>query len=265
MKLKIISLSLFLSFITIPVLFLGCSEDTVTTNNPPPPSGGKPSIRYIINSSYDFSNDSLSANGVVTPTDVKTTHTVLAQGLFFGRTAYQIQSTSLDTAPPSTFFSVDTFYISYDSTAGKLYQYNIAGVFDTTQTGVFWDEIADFTLPLKTIKTIRTISNISGITGLNAELKTQVASDTVITSANKPPFQPVQIKCYRIELTATLIFFGLPMGTIYFDYFIAYLHSQNPANLSGIVRSRLRAITLPPPVNLNMPGLDQTIRSWRFP
>ncbi|MCI0449579.1 MAG: hypothetical protein L0Y79_07315 [Chlorobi bacterium] len=234
---KIKFLALFTAVITA-VFVIGCSEDTTTNNQGG--QGGNPNINMQVGAVYTMNVDSIQTNGNVTGTRLKTTHTYLSQGTFFGQSnVFQIRSVTQDSAGGPTL--IDTFYVRYEG--GKFYQYGIINLLDPNITPT-WDLVADYTVAFGTQWTIA--ANVVTQFG-TVNIRAKVAVDTTFHTygyGNNP------VNAYRSEITADIA--NIPF--VYVDYFIG---DADPAtNPSGLVRLRLRPF-------LTFGGVDQKIQRWQ--
>jgi hypothetical protein len=245
----------YLLAVTITLIFISCSDNTV--NNPGSPSSTYPKINIKVGSSYRFTNDSLITDSTRKRTSKITTDTVISKGTFFSQAdAFMIGATTKDTVT-NTILNVETFYVKFDTTAGKYYQYGAVRLLDSTQTAT-WDPVADFSVPTGTEWAIATINNVLGYSGTSAVIKSKVAKDTSFTCTGSGG---TIINAYRIEMTAAVSFGGFPVGKIILEYYIGYTPSGS-SNPSGTVRLKLR------PINLSIvsfPGFDQILQTWQIP
>jgi hypothetical protein len=242
--------------VLISILIFSCSDSTTNPGNPPV-SGTYPNINIKVGSAYHFTNDSLTTDSTSVHTSIITVDTVLAKGNFFLQdSAYMIGSTTKDTITNTTL-NVQAFYIKYDASAGKFYQYGAVKLIDSTQTAN-WDKVADFSVAAGTEWQIAHITTVLGIPGTSADIKSKVAKDTTFESSGAGH---TLINAYRIEMTAYISLGPLPIGNIVLEYYIGYTPSGS-SNPSGVVRLRLRHINFQ---NLSYPGFDQKLQTWRIP
>lgn len=237
---------IILTLTVFTVLYFGCGEDTPTGTN----TGSKhPNIDIKVGAMYQYTNDSLPpSGGQPQRTRIITKDTVLGKGTYQGYSnSWKILSINRDTTrsyPPGLEIRRDTLYISYDSSSGKFYQWGLTRIIDPSQTPQ-WNLVADFSLARGNQWQVGTAY---GVTAYG-----KVASDTVIQTTANPS---VTVKCYRIEMTATII------STIYLDYFLGYSPPSSPMNPSGRVRVRLRPYSFS---NVQYWGFDQILETTRIP
>jgi hypothetical protein len=167
-----------------------------------------------------------------------------------------IGATTKDTITNTTL-SVETFYVKYDASAGKFYQYGAVKLIDSTQTAN-WDLVADFSIPTGTEWQMASITNVFGIPSTSAIIKSKVAKDTSFACSGAGA---AEIKAYRVEMTASVAVSGFPVGNIVLEYYIGYTPTGS-SNPSGVVRLRLRHVNLS---LISYPGFDQKLQTWRIP
>ena len=242
---KLKFLSIFL--LTAAMVYVwGCGDDTTTGNN----NGGGtvPTLNMQVGAIYAFNVDSLPTSGSVTPTRLKSYNTYLAQGTYFGQSnAFQILTETRDTVA-NISLGTDTFYVRYDG--GRFYQYGMLQLISPT-IPASWDLVADFNVSQGTAFTIASdVDIVIGSITAKANITGKIAADTTFNTAG---WGNVGINCYRSESAAVISISGLPIGTVYVDYFIG--DADPSTNPSGMVRVKLR------PVNLTVytsAGVDQT-------
>lgn len=247
-KLKLISAFLIL---TAAVFYSGCGDDSGIVD----PAANAPTINMKVGSFYVFNIDSLATSGTVQGTRLKTSHTFLNQGTYFGQSnVFQIKAETKDSTILPVLAS-DTFYVRYDG--GKFYQYGVIQLIDPAQTPT-WDLVADFTVSQGTQWTIA--SNISIVIGpvtATATIKGKITGEETFVTHG---YGSKTINCFRSEITADISVSGFPVGTVYVDY---YIGDSDPAtNPAGMVRLKLR------PVNLTLyqaAGVDQKIQNFVIP
>lgn len=246
-KLKFFSIFLLAAAM---VYVWGCGDDSTTGGNNN--NGGTvPTLNMRVGSFYVFNIDSLSTSGGVSHTSLKTSNTYLSQGTFFTQpNAFQIMSQTKDTISQA-ILSTDTFYVRYEG--GKFYQYGVLQLISPTIPAA-WDLVADFNVAQGSSYDIALGVPISLIPGASANITGKIAADTTF---NTHGYGNVGINCYRAEIVADIIIGGFSVGKVYVDYFIG---DADPAtNPSGMVRVRLRPITLPV---YSQSGVDQFLQIY---
>ncbi len=242
-KLKFFSIIL----LTAAMVYVwGCGDDTTTGNN----NGGGtvPTLNMQVGAIYAFNVDSLPTSGGFTQTRLKSYNTYLSQGTYFGQSnAFQILTETRDTVANSSL-GTDTFYVRYDG--GKFYQYGMLQLISPT-IPASWDLVADFNVSQGTAFTIASdVDIVIGSITAKANITGKIAADTTFNTAG---WGNVGINCYRSEIAAVISISGLPIGTVYVDYYIG--DADPTTNPSGMVRVKLR------PVNLTVytsAGVDQS-------
>lgn len=249
-KIKIFS---FLILAAVMVYIYGCGGDTINNNNGG--SGSLPTLNMRVGALYVFNVDSLPNSGGVTRTRLKSYNTYLAQGTYFGQSnAFQILTETRDTVA-NISLGTDTFYVRYDG--GKFYQYGMLRIISPSITAG-WDLVADFNVAQGTSFNIASgVPIVIGAITANANITGKIAVDTTFNTSG---WGNVGINCYRSEIAAVISVSGLPVGTVYVDYFIGDADPAN--NPSGMVRVRLRPFTI---LTFNQAGLDQTLLRAIFP
>jgi len=247
-KIKFLALFLFTVAITA-VLAIGCSEDTTTNNQGG--QGNPPNINMQVGAVYTMNVDSIPQSGNPVHTILKTIHTYLSQGTYFGQSnVFQVRAVTQDSVA-QTPIAIDTYYVRYD--AGKFYQYGVLQLLDPAINPT-WDLVADFTVAQGTQWTIANGVSISFVTGATANIKAKIAADTTFKTYG---FGERDVNGYRSEITADIFLGPVQLGTVYVDYFIG---DADPAtNPSGLVRLRLR------PINLTVyqaAGAQQNMQIW---
>ena len=255
---KKLSLIFSLLLIFFSVIYYGCGTDDVTTT----PVGPPPSIRMTPGSTYDFTYDSLTATTAVIRLG-RTSHDVVQPSVVFtGKTCFPIYSTTKDSTGAT--ISVDTNYYSYDSTAGKFYQYGISKFINPASGNPTWDLVADFSVSMGTTWNIGTVNYVVNIGGtpytFTGPLTAKVAEQTTIQTTGVPS---QSINCYRIELYTHLN--SNPPGVtadIYVDYYLGY--SSSSTNPAGLVELKLRPFNFMTSgtVLVSEPGDDRRLRNF---
>lgn len=243
-KLKFFSIFL----LTAAMVYVwSCGDDTTTGT--PGTGGTVPTLNMQVGALYVFNVDSLPPSGGVTNTRLKSYNTYLAQGTYFGQSnAFQILTETRDTVL-NLSLGTDTFYVRYDG--GKFYQYGMLQIISPS-IPASWDLVADFNVSQGTSFTIANgVPIVLGSITANANITGKIAADTTFTTAG---WGNVGINCFRSEIAAEISVSGLPVGTVYVDYFIG---DADPAsNPSGMVRVKLRPFTI---LTFSQAGLDQTM------
>lgn len=243
-KLKFFSIIL----LTAAMVYVwGCGDDTTTGNNN---NGGgtAPTLNMQAGSLYIFNVDSLPvAGGPPVNTHLKSYNTYLTPVTFQGKAnAFPIVSETRDTVA-NISLGIDTFYVCYES--GKFYQYGMLQLISPTITAS-WDLVADFNVSQGTLFNIA--SNVPIVLGsitATANITGKIASDTTFNTAG---WGNVGINCFRSEIAAVISVSGLPIGTVYVDYFIG---DADPAtNPSGMVRVKLNPFNI---LSFTQAGIDQ--------
>lgn len=230
------------------IFIYGCGgDDTVINNN----NGGGtvPTLNMKVGSLYIFNVDSLPNSGGVTHTRLKSYNTYLAQGTYFGQSnAFQILTETRDTIT-NISLGTDTFYVRYDG--GKFYQYGMLQIISPS-IPASWDLVADFNVSQGTSFNIATnVPIVLGSITATANITGKIAADTTFNTAG---WGNTGINCFRSEIAAAISVSGLPVGTVYVDYFIG--DNDPTSNPSGMVRVKLRPFTI---LTFNQAGLDQTL------
>lgn len=254
-KLKLITLQTII--IAIITVICGCSGDDNPIN---PPTGGKPNIQFKLGSRFTFTFDTLSrVNGTaVRLTNVTSRDTINLSFPIGVNTAYRIVSRT-DSA---SVISYDTALVYYDSAAGKLYQYGVTRIFNPNATPN-WDLVGDFSLAYGTSWNLQLNPDSILINGfyIKVNINAKVIGATSFQSTGSPS---VNVPCYQIEFKGDLSYQGLPIGSIYFDYFVGY--NTGTVNSSGIVRLRLRPVNIGiPPIVISNYGVDKMTATFNVP
>lgn len=245
---------LFLTLIlTAFTIFLTSCGDDSSENTVP---GNYPDIDIKQGSIFNYTFDTLDANGNPTRLTGVTSHdSVWSQRTYNGQTATPIYSRT-DSVGNITY---DTVYVRYDASAGKFYQWGIVHFLDPTQAGT-WDLVADFSVSTGTEWQVTEFDMLlSGFT-IHVKLKAKVAETTSFQTTGTSQ----TIQCYRSEIRGELSYASLPIGNIYFDYYIGYTNGSNPA---GLVRQRLRHINITVGITqlVNSPGVDRVCSTYSIP
>lgn len=243
-KLKFFSIFLLAAAM---VYVWGCGDDSTTGT--PGTGGTAPTLNMQVGALYVFNVDSLPPSGGVTHTRLKSYNTYLAQGTYFGQSnAFQILTETRDTVL-NLSLGTDTFYVRYDG--GKFYQYGMLQIISPS-IPASWDLVADFNVSQGTSFTIANgVPIVLGSITANANISGKIAADTTFTTAG---WGNVGINCFRSEIAADISVSGLPVGTVYVDYFIG--DADPSTNPSGMVRVKLRPFTI---LTFTQAGLDQTL------
>lgn len=224
----------------------GCGDSGTTT--PTNPGGNVPTLNMQAGSLYIFNVDSLPVGGG-TPvnTRLKSYNTYLTPITFQGKAnAFPIVSETRDTVA-NISLGVDTFYVCYES--GKFYQYGMLQLISPT-IPASWDLVADFNISQGTNFTIaNAVPIVLGTITATADISGKIAADTTFSTKG---WGNIGINCYRSQISAVISVSGLPLGTVYVDYFIG---DADPAtNPSGMVRVKLNPFTI---LTYNQAGVDQ--------
>lgn len=242
-------LTLFLFVVIIAALLLTSCGDDSTTNGggSGTTSGWHPNFNFSPGQVLVYSNDSLHATGGGhTWTGVRTTSTVLAETNYpppSGPLCYPVTGVNYDSTPPPTTTPDVPYWIRYDQSAGKLYQYGIQQLINPGLPGT-WDVVGNFDVARGTEYNIASIDYEVVVPGFGpirfiGPLTGKVADSTTIQTTGNPP---QTIPCYRIELKANVT--GTPGNfgaTVFIDYYIAY--GTPPNGVTGIVELKLRPFT----------------------
>ena len=243
------------------ISYTGCGTDDVTST----PVGPPPTIRMTPGSTYDFTYDSLTATAVSQTIRLgRTSHDVVQPQLVFtGKTCYPVISTTKDSL--GSVISIDTNYYSYDSTAGKFYQFGISKFINPAFGTATWDLVADFSVAMGTTWTVGQINYVVNVGGTNytftGPLTSKVAEKTTIQTTGSPS---QSIDVYRCELFAHITSSGSVAVTadIYVDYYIGYVSTST--NPSGQVEVKLRPFSFNSggSVLVNEPGDDRKLKQF---
>jgi len=260
-KLKFL-LSLAVSVIIGAALFTsGCGDDSGVVNNNT--AGYHPNLVFTTGQTLVLSNDSLhETGGGHTWTGVRTTDVIQAQTTFpptGGRLCNPVISTNFDSSTSQT--ATIPYYISYDQSTGKYYQYGIGNLINPTQTPT-WDVVGDFDVQRGNqygITTINYTVNLGppfGSVTFTGPLNGRIADSTSIVQSSNGQ----SIACYRIELNAVItgiVAAQTITASIFIDYYLGY------ASPTGLVELKLRPFSFmigATPV-LNEPGFDRRLYS----
>ena len=249
---KKLKLTAIISAFLLGVIYIGCDD----AGNSPTTTGLYPDINMKAGSVYVYTNDSLPYSGTPRRTRYQTTNTFVDSGTYYGQAgAFKIRTVTRDTVTQFQLSS-DSFFVSYDKTAGKFYQYGLTHYIDSSRHE--WTVVADFSV---------TQGNEYPITNFNTTLY-GIPVNVVITGkiAENTTFQttwtPSQtISCYRVEIKSVVTPTGLPSSTIYLDYYLGY-DVQSASNPPGPVRLKLRPFTL---FTLQYAGFDQILKTFVIP
>ncbi|HWA05331.1 MAG TPA: hypothetical protein VG961_02195 [Ignavibacteria bacterium] len=258
-KLKFFTVFLFAAAL---VYVWGCGDDSTINNNSGTPVGA-PNINIVTGSAFYFTNDTISQNNTSYRTLLTTKDTVLGNVPLEGFNSFAIRSI---TDSLGTIVDDQTYNVYYDAAAGKFYQYGVFRFLDPTATAK-WDLVADFNLPLNTTWDIGIDTIVLSGFSIQADIKGKIAEQTTFQTTNTPS---TTIECYRIEITANLSIPGVYTfpTPVYFDYYLGYASSSTPGNPSGIVRLRLRPISLSLPTQppfFTQSGGDRILRTFVIP
>jgi hypothetical protein len=247
-KLKTLTTLLF-SCIIAAILIPACGEDSAPNNGGTGGGGGwHPNLNFSQGQIFVYSNDSLHAQGGGhTFTGVRTTSTIQAQTTYQGQQCYPVTGVNYDSTPPPTTTPDLPYWIRYDQSSGKLYQYGIQQLINPGLPGS-WDVVGDFDVARGTEYNIASINYTVLIPGIGnvtftGPLKGKIADSTTIQTTRTPP---ETIPCYRIELTASVTASGNIGATVIIDYYIGY--GTPPNGVTGIVELKLR------PFSFNVAG-----------
>jgi hypothetical protein len=242
-KFRLLALLLF-SCIIAAILIPACGEDSAPNNGGTGGGGGwHPNLNFSQGQIFVYTNDSLHATGGGhTWTDVKTTSTIQAQTTYQGQQCYPVTGVNYDTNTSQTTPDVP-YWIRYDQSSGKLYQYGIQQLINPGLPGS-WDVVGDFDVARGTEYNIASINYTVnfGLGDINftGPLTGRIADSTTILTTGNPP---QTIPCYWIELKASIT--GTPgnfSATVYIDYYLGYFSP------TGIVELKLR------PFSFNVAG-----------
>lgn len=246
-----------LLIIAAAAYFWGCGDDS--TN--PTTGGDKPNIDFKTGSAFTFTFDTLSrVNGSSVRLSQMTAKDSIEASFPVGsNTAYRIVSRT-DSAGNISF---DTALVYYDANAGKLYQYGLSRIINPNATAN-WDLVGDFSLANGTSWNIPLNPDSVIINGfaVKISLSAKVTGSTSFQTTGTPTRD---IHCYQIEFKADLTYSSLPVGSIYFDYFVGY--NNGTSNTSGIVRLRLNPVNIgiPPSLVISNFGLDKKTATYNIP
>lgn len=265
MKKRIAYFSILVITFILSIFYTGCDDSGLAPTKTV--SGFKPTMRIHQGARYIYTNDSLlNNNGSITTqrTSITTYDTVRAPLTFYSVSCFPITSTSIGSTP----IERDTFYVSYDSTAGKVYQFGIKQFINPLQLPS-WDLVADFSIARGSTWSVGDINSSVIIPGLGnidftGPLTGKVADSTIVNTTATPS---TAVHCYRIELNASLS--GSVAGqtvtaSIIIDYYLGYYSDQFPNNPSGIIRITFRPFSfnvLGTPV-FYQSGLDRILRNY---
>ncbi|HAX48482.1 MAG TPA: hypothetical protein PK605_00590 [Ignavibacteria bacterium] len=255
-KIKLFS---FLVLTAAMVWIWGCGDDSTT--GPVNPGGDRPNIEFKTGSGFTFTFDTLSrVNGsAVRLTNMSSRDSVEASFPIGSNTAYRIVSRT-DSAGNISF---DTALVYYDSGAGKLYQYGISRLINPAATAN-WDLVGDFSIANGTSWNIPLNPDSVVINGFAVKvvLSAKVVGPSTFQTTGSPTRD---VHCYQIEFKADLTYIGLPVGSIYFDYFVGY--NNGSSNTSGLVRFRLNPVNIgiPPTLVIQNFGVDKKTATFNIP
>jgi hypothetical protein len=241
------------------VFYVGCGDDNPTNNNGG--TGTPPNIDMKTGSVFTFTFDTLSrVNGVSVRLPQMTSRDTVAGSFPIGsNTAYSIQSRT-DSAG---VISYDTTLVYYDAGGGKFYQYGITRLINPISNAT-WDLIADFSLSHGTSWSIPLNPDSIVINGFTIKvvLSAKVVGATSFQTTGLPTRE---VPCYNVEFKADLNYQSLPLGSIYFDYYIGY--NNGTTNSSGIVRLTLRPVNvgIPPSLVISNFGVDKITSTFNVP
>ncbi len=242
-KLKFFSIIL----LTAAMVYVwGCGDDTTTGT--PGTGGSVPTLNMQAGSLYIFNVDSLPVSGgSPVNTRLKSYNTYLTPVTFQGKSnAFPIVSETRDTIA-NVSLGIDTFYVCYES--GKFYQYGMLQLISPT-IPASWDLVADFNVSQGTSFTIASaVPIVLGSITATADISGKIAADTTFNTAG---WGNIGINCYRSQISAIISVSGLPLGTVYVDYFIG--DADPSTNPSGMVRVKLNPFTI---LTFSQSGIDQ--------
>ncbi|MBE2217246.1 MAG: hypothetical protein IAE90_03520 [Ignavibacteria bacterium] len=252
--------SIFTLLIVFAAAFLwGCGDDSTTSGNPP--GGDKPNIEFKTGSGFTFTFDTLSrTNGTSVRLNQMTSKDSIETSFPIGsNTAFRIVSRT-DSAG---FISFDTALVYYDANGGKLYQYGLSRLINPT-ANPNWDLVGDFSLSNGTSWSVPLNPDTVLINGFSIKvaLSAKVVGPTTFQTTGSPTRD---VHCYQIEFKADLTYSTLPVGSIFFDYFVGY--NNGSSNTSGLVRLRLNPINIgiPPSLVVSNYGLDKKTSTFNIP
>lgn len=251
---------------------LSCESDTTE----PPPVENVLVVELKKGASYQYTYDSLLYGGEsIRLTDVAIRDFVLDTISFQGMFGYMIVDSTIRNL---TNVKLDTIYLSYDSAAGKLYQFGVRKFFNDSQASSYWDLIADFSLPTGQEWLIASVGYFKYLgppldttVFFFGEFRGKVAADTTINTTGSPP-RPV--KCFHLVLKEELraYFYNPGLDTLYttkiLEEFISYNQSGDIFYISsagGIVRIRLGGSAIsdsPDSITYFEPGFDRVLQSY---
>ncbi|HMQ79386.1 MAG TPA: hypothetical protein PKE39_04200 [Ignavibacteria bacterium] len=255
----------FFSFILLAsamVYVWGCGDDSTNNNNSGTPVGA-PDINIVTGSAFYFTNDTISQNNTSYRTLLTTKDSVLGNVFLEGYNSFAVRSV---TDSLGTVVDDQVYNVYYDAAGGKFYQYGIFRFLDPTASAR-WDLVADFNLPLNTSWDIGVDTIVLSGFSIQADIKGKIAEQTTFQTTNTPSST---IHCYRIEISANLSIPGVYTfpTPVYFDYYLGFASSSTPGNPSGIVRLRLRPISLALPTQppfFTQAGGDRILRTFIIP
>ena len=244
--------TVFLIF-TAALFYSGCGSDTTTNNNTT--GGTPPAINMKVGAFYTFNIDSIQTNGNITGTRLKTSHTYLSEGTYFGQpNSFAVRSVTKDSTIAIPL-AIDTFYVRYDG--GKFYQYGVLQMISPSFPAS-WDLVADFTVSSGTQWTIATgVPFTIGVLTGTANITGKIAVDTTFHTFG---YGQKSVNAYRSEIVAELFVSTFSVGKIYVDYFIG--DSDPATNPPGLVRLRLNPINI---TGYQAAGFEQKIQTFAVP
>lgn len=251
----------FFSFLILAaamVYVYGCGDDAV--NNNTGGTGSVPNIDFKTGSGFTFTFDTLSrVNGTsVRLTNMTSRDSIETSFPVGSNTAYRIVSRT-DSAG---IISYDTALVYYEASVGKLYQYGLSRIISPT-ANPNWDLVGDFSISQGTSWNVPLNPDSIVINGLIVKivLSAKVVGATTFQTTGSPTRD---VHCYQIEFKADLTTSGLPIGSIFFDYFVGY--NNGSSNTSGLVRLRLNPVNIGfPPVVFSNFGVDKKTATFNIP
>lgn len=247
----------------VSILLISCGDDSTTGGTGTTSGNWHPNLNFSPGQIFIYTNDSLHADGINhTWTGVKTTSTLQAQTTYQGQLCYPVTGVNYDTTPPPSTTPDVPYWIRYDQSTGKYYQFGIRQLINPGDSGT-WDLVGDFDVARGTSYFISNINYAFplpppyGTITFSGPLNGKIADSTTINTTGTPP---QSIPCYRIELTAAIsgTYNSLPISsTIVVDYYLGY------STPTGIVELKVKPFGftvsgIPVPA-LSQPGFDRKL------
>lgn len=258
-KIKFLGLAAFTT-LSAALFTIGCGDDSGIINNNS--TGWHPNLTFSPGQVFVYTVDSLTPTGVPIRKRVSSRNTLQAQTTYQGELCYPVLGVTYDSSTtPPTPIPEPPYWIRYDQTTGKYYQWGIRQLINITQPGS-WDTVGNFDVGRGTSYFIGSINytiTIPGIGTVNftGPLNGKIADSTTIQTTGNGE----SIPCYRIELTASIsgmISAGTVSTEIIFDYYLGY------ASPTGIVELKLRPFSFTVagiPNLVPQPGFDRKLYS----